>query len=442
MRMIPQVAAAVESLLGPWAEQANQVCHVVQRQRKFTAATLARTLVLGFLAKPNASDKELAEMAALCGVAVTPQAIEQRFTARLAQFAERLFRQAIRTAVGAETTLAPLLTRFTSVLVLDSTTIALPDDLRERFPGCGGSHGSGQAALKIQLQWDLRKGAWQAVSIEPGRDSDYKTPLQQAPLSAGSLRIADLGYFDTAVLEQLSQTGVFWLSRLQFGTTVFTPQGAALPVRSWLAEQPEAVVDEVVRIGTERKVPCRLLAWRVPKHVAQRRRRRLVAEARRKSGRIPSRERLAWCDWTVLVTNVPADRLSPPEAAVLYRARWQIELLFKRWKSLGLVDELTGATLVRQMAQLWLRLVAVVLEHWLVLTAGWGDARLSLVKAGQLVRRHAVLVAAALAQCDPLHHVLQTLSGAIRATARQNKRKRPSTFELLHNPSLLKYALT
>jgi hypothetical protein len=420
----------------------NQVCQVVQRQRKFTVATLARTLVLGYLAKPNASDKELAEMAALCGVEVTPQAIGQRFSARLEQFAERLFRQAIRTAVGAETTLAPLLTRFPSVLVLDSTTIALPDALRERFPGCGGSHGSGQAALKIQLQWDLRSGAWQAVSLEAGRDSDYKTPLQQAALSAGSLRIADLGYFNTAVLEQLSQTGVFWLSRLQFGTTVFTPQGARLPVRSWLAEQPEAVVDEVVRIGTERKVPCRLLAWRVPKHVARRRRRRLVAEARRKSGRIPSRERLAWCDWTVLVTNVPSDRLSLQEAAVLYRARWQIELLFKRWKSLGRVDELTGATLVRQMAQFWLRLLAVVVEHWVVLTAGWGDARLSLVKASQFVRRHAVLVAAAMAQCDPLHHVLQTLSGAIRATARQNKRKPPSTFELLHNPSLLEYALT
>ena len=442
MRMIPRIAVAVESLLGPWAEQVNQVCQVVQRQRKFTAATLARTLVLGFLAKPDASDKELAEVAALCGVEVSPQAIEQRFTPRLVQFAEALLRAAIRAVIGAETALAPLLARFASVAILDSTTIPLPDALRERFPGCGGSHGSGQAALKIQLQWDLRTGAWQAVSLEPGRDSDYKTPLQWAALPPGALRIADLGYFDTAVLEQLAQSEVFWLSRLQFSTTVFTPQGARLPVQSWLAEQPKAVIDELVRIGTERKLPCRLLAWRVPQPVAKRRRARLVTEADRKSGRIPSRERLAWCDWTVLVTNVPSHRLSPQEAAVLYRARWQIELLFKRWKSLGLVDELTGATPVRQMAQLWLRLLAVVVEHWVVLTAGWGDARLSLVKASQLVRRHAALLTTVVGHRDQLQQLLQTLSGAIRATARQNKRKRPSTFELLHNPSLLEYALT
>jgi hypothetical protein len=442
MQMIPRIAVAVERLLGPWAEQVNQVWQVVQRQRKFTAATLARTLVLGFLAKPDASDKELAETAACCGVEVTPQAIEQRFTPRLAQFAEGLLQQAVRVALGADTALAPLLARFTSVAILDSTTIALPNALRERFAGCGGSHGSGQAALKIQLQWDLRSGALETVRIEPGRDSDYKTPLQQATLSPAALRIADLGYFDTAVLERFSQSGVFWLSRLQFGTTVFTPQGTRLPLPSWLAERSEAILDEPVQIGIERKLPCRLLAWRVPHAVAQRRRRRLRSEATRKSGRTPSRERLAWCDWTVLVTNVPSHRLAPQEAAVLYRARWQIELLFKRWKSLGRVDELKGATLVRQIAQLWLRLLAVVVEHWVVLTAGWGDARLSLTKASQLVRRHAVLLTTVVGHQDQLQKVLQTISRVIRATARQNKRKRPSTFELLHNPALLDYALT
>jgi hypothetical protein len=45
-------------------------------------------------------------------------------------------------------------------------------------------------------------------------------------------------------------------------------------------------------------------------------------------GREPSAERLAWCDWTILVTNVPVELMTPEEVVVLYRARWQVELLF------------------------------------------------------------------------------------------------------------------
>jgi len=442
MRIVTRIAAVVESLLGTWAEEVNQVYPVVQRERKFTAATLARTLVLGFLSKPAATVKELAETAAICGVQVTPQAIEQRFTPRLAEFAERLFRRAIQSVVEADAVLAPLLARFTSVLILDSTIISLPDALRERFPGCGGSHGSGRAAMKIQVQCDLRSGAWQGVSIESGRDCDYKTPLQREALPAGALRITDLGYFDTSVFEDFSRHGVYWLSRLQFGISVFTPDGTPFALWPWLCGQPERVVDRAVRIGIERKVPCRILAWRVPGEVANRRRRKLIAETKRKDGRTPSRERLAWCDWTILVTNVPPELLSPSEAMVLYRARWQIELLFKRWKSLGLVAELSGPTPARQMAQLWLRLLAVVVEQWVILTAPWGDARLSLTKAAQLIRRHANLLAAAVGRRNQLQQMLQTLSLAIHTTARQNKRKRPNTFELLHDPSRLHKLLT
>jgi hypothetical protein len=326
--------------------------------------------------------------------------------------------------------------------VLDSTTLALPDELQDRFPGCGGSHGSGKAAMKIQVQWDLRKGGWQEVSIEPGRQCDSKTPLQSAKLPRGSLRITDLGYFDTAALEIFSKNAVFWLSRLLFGTSVFTTQGAPLQLLNWLSEQTQAAIDQAVHIGAERRISCRLLAWRVPEEVANRRRQKLIAEAKRKNGRVPSRERLEWCNWMVLITNVPPEKLTPQEGAVLYRARWQIELLFKRWKSLGLVSQLSGGTVARQMAQLWLRLLAATLEHWLVLTARWSDARLSLTKASQLIRRSALLLTPAIGNHRHLCQVIETIRRAICSTARQNKRKRPNTFELLNNPELIEYALT
>lgn len=442
MGIVAKVSAAVQALFGAMAEEVAKDHPVVLRHRKFTTATLAQTFILGFLAKPRASDEELAQTAALCGVEVTAQAVEQRHTMRLAEFLEALFRRATRCVVKSQATLAPLLDRFAAVLILDSTTTTLPDALRERFPGCGGSHGSGQAAMKLQVQWDLSCGALDAVAVESGRDCDYKTSLQSAPLTPGSLRITDLGYFDTAVFQRFDREGAFWLSRFQFGTSAFTPEGQRLRLLDWLGAQPGPFVDRPILMGAERKVACRLVAWRVPQEVANRRRQKLIAETRRKDGRVPSKERLAWCDWTILVTNVPAEVLTAKEVTVLYRARWQIELLFKRWKSLGLIAELSGSTVARQMVRLWSRLLAVLMQHWLLLSSVWGDSRCSLAKACEAIRRHALMVAAAIGDPAKLAVAIEELGVILHATAKRNKRKKPSTFELLNDPELLEYSLT
>jgi hypothetical protein len=442
MGIIANVSTAVQALFGTMAEEVAKDHPIVLRRRKFTTATLARTFILGFLAKPRASDEELAQTAALYGLGVTTQAIEQRHTARLAEFLEALFRRATQCVVKSQATLAPLLDRFAAVLILDSTTTTLPAALRNRFPGCGGSHGGGQAAMKLQVQWDLKRGSLDAVVIESGRDCDYKTSLQSAHLPAGSLRITDLGYFVIEVFERFNQQGVFWLSRLQFGTSVFTPEGRRLSLLDWLGEQPGPSVDRPILMGTERMVACRIVAWRVPQEVANRRRQKLIAEARRKDGRVPSKERLAWCDWTILVTNVTADLLNTREIAVLYRERWQIELLFKRWKSLGLLAELSGSTEVRQMIRLWSRLLAILMQHWVLLSSVWGNPRCSLAKACEAIRRHALMLATAVGEPTRLKAAITELGVILRATVCQNKRKRPSTFELLNDPGLLKYSLT
>jgi hypothetical protein len=144
MAIVAKVVSLVETLLGPLAEEVAREVPVVKRRRKFSAATLARTFVLGFLAKPRASDEDLARMAARCGIEVTTQAVEQRSTPAMADFLEALFRRASRLRVQADRALAPLVERFPAVLILDSTSLALPSALKDRFPGCGGSYGGGK----------------------------------------------------------------------------------------------------------------------------------------------------------------------------------------------------------------------------------------------------------------------------------------------------------
>lgn len=437
MSIVTKVAQRVQALLGPLAEEVAQTVPVVRRRRKFSPATLAQTFILGFLAKPRASDEELAQVASRCGIQVTTQSVEQRFTETMADFLEALFLRGLRERIQADRTLAPLLERFPAVYLQDSTSIVLPNELSDRFPGCGGSYGGGRAAIKLQTRHDLKTGALDAISMESGRECDQKTPLQLDVSTPGALRIADLGYFDTEVLQHLQDHENFWISRLAFGTEISTREGEPIAQIEELFSPSASLVDQEILMGKEAKIACRIVIWRVPEEVANRRRQKLLATAREKGNPPPTRKRLDWCDWAIFVTNVPAERLSPEEIGVLYGARWQIELMFKRWKSQNLIDEMTGSTVTRKMVRFWSRLLAILVQHWILQATAWGEGGCSLDKAWRAIQGSATLLASARGSLERLAAEFETLCRMFKTTARRNKRKEPGTFELFHDPSLL-----
>lgn len=299
MPIVTRVAAAVQRVFSTVAEEIGQQCQLIQRQRVFTAASLAKTLVWGFVQNPRASWQELAEVAATCGAPVSPQAIEQRFTPKLVTFLLRLCEAMTAQVVAAEPAVIPLLERFNGVFLHDSTALPVPAEYAAQWPGCGGDQGVGQAGMKVQVRLDLATGQLAAVRLEPGRDPDQKTPLQQVGFPRGALRLADLGYFCVHTLAWLHAEGVYFLSRIQSSTRVFQAEGQPLDLLGWLgAHWNGAALELPILLGSEARLPCRLLALRVPEEVAARRRQRLRENARRK-GRTPSDQSLAWCAWTV-----------------------------------------------------------------------------------------------------------------------------------------------
>lgn len=320
MGIIARVGIALQELFGNIAEAAAKTSGVIVRKRKFNAMSLARTFVLGYLLNPKASDEDLAQIAVQCGVEVTPQAIDQRHTSKMVKFLESLFRGATKVVVGSQKALAPILERFSSVTVLDSSAIGLPDSQQEEFPGCGGSYGGGAATMKLQTELDLRSGALSHIEIEPGRSPDGASGRQDVRRGPGSLRITDLGYFSLKVFAAMTAVNEYFLSRLQFPTSVALLTGEGLDLLKWLSKQPGPFIDQFVRLGKDKQFSCRLIAWRLPEDQADRRRRKLRKEMLHKYGKEPTAQRLAWCDWTILVTNVPIEMMTPKEAAILYRA--------------------------------------------------------------------------------------------------------------------------
>jgi hypothetical protein len=229
---------------------------------------------------------------------------------------------------------------------------------------------------------------------------------------------------------------VYFLSRCKVGTTVRTAGGPRGDVGRWLAAQDQPVVDEPVWLGTRARVWCRLIAVRVPPPVAAERRRKMHADAQRE-GQVVSAARLAFADWTVLVTNVPRARLSVREAVVLARVRWQIELVFKRWKDGGRVDAWRSAKPWRILCEVYAKLIGQVVQHWLLLIGCWDLPARSLAKAGAVVRAEVPALVRTLAQggrglgaLRQLARLLQALPGVTR------RRQRPALHQLLADPTL------
>ncbi len=195
--------------------------------------------------------------------------------------------------------------------------------------------------------------------------------------------------------------------------------------------------DMQVFLGTRISLPSRLMAVRVPPEVAKERRRRLRLEARRK-GKTVSPASLTLADWTVYATNVPKKMLSIQEALALGRARWQVELLFKLWKSQGQVDSWRSEKPWRILCEVYAKLLAMLVQHWITLAACWCYPDRSLTKAFQTIRSFAITIASAMAGFGSLPRLLQHVSACLAVACRLNpRRKRPNTCQILAQPLLL-----
>lgn len=271
----------------------------------------------------------------------------------------------------------PLLSRFTGVFIQDSTRIALPRTLAHMWRGSGNQHTPQGSCtqLKLSVRLDLCSGAMQSPFPDSGLTSDRSTLLQDAPIPAGSLRIGDLGYFDLDVLQTIGADGGFWLNRFQSTTVLFDSHGQRLDLVHFLAAVADDTLEIPILLGARHKVACRLLGQRVPQEVADQRRRRLRAEAKRR-GRAVNALVLALAAWTLLVTNVPSELLTVREALVLARARWQIECLWKLWKSHGKIGSWRSAKGGAILCELYAKAIAMVVQHWLF---WWGVGHMQTV---------------------------------------------------------------
>lgn len=436
MATITQVAEIFQKVFGEQIEMLARESGFIKRQVTVTGSGFAQALVMAFQSKRSASYSEISQSASSLGMPMSAQGMEQRLTENSAQFMKSVLELAVKEKVNGIAQCAfPVFEKFNGVHLRDSSTIGLPATLKEIWKGSGNASGE-SAALKIQVSWEYSQGALDGIFLQDGFCQDKTSPYQTMELPAGALHIGDLGYFSLEKLAADSEKDVFWITRWKFKTTIQDETEQLLDLAEFLFTQTQSQLDLPVQVGAKQQLSCRLLASRVPQEIADQRRQR-IKENYRKNGRQPSEKLLRLAEWTIVLTNVPATRLSLKEALLLLKVRWQIEILFKLWKEYLAIDEWNSQNPWRILTEIYAKLLTALLFHWTTLFDFWSYPDRSLFKAVMLFQKYITILLFNLDNMNGLIATLQRLSDCYTKSCRIGKHtNRTCTYQMLLDPSL------
>ena len=130
---ITRVADVMQTVLEEVPQAQARATGFVKRQRKLTAAVFVKALIFGWLSNPRASLDELARVTAMLGVSIQPQSLEERFTPEAAELLRRVLEASLQAVITADPVAIAVLDRFTEVIVLDSSTVSLPEPFRGQW---------------------------------------------------------------------------------------------------------------------------------------------------------------------------------------------------------------------------------------------------------------------------------------------------------------------
>jgi hypothetical protein len=200
--------------------------------------------------------------------------------------------------------------------------------------------------------------------------SDVKTgeSLRHFALGPGEIGMADRGYCHPQAVAETVHAGAHLVLRLNpHNMPLYEPDGSTVDLVAVLKRQaPRRVLCTVPGwVGpAEQRVAGWVHAYRLPPEKANQAR-AACRKRNRKKGKTPQAATLYVAGWVLVWTSVPPEVLSADTVMSLYRARWQVELAIKRWKSLLDADALR-ARYQSPLADLWLHgtlLYALMLER-------------------------------------------------------------------------------
>ena len=306
----------------------------VLRKGKLNPAVFLWVLALGFASgKTRCVSSLRCEYELASGVAIAPSSFYERFTPALVRFLKMVIKHLLQAVIGQAAPLAGTLSHFSDLMIADATVLRLYELLAPKFPGVRTNHS--KAAAKLHVVMSATGANSHTVAITSGRKHEVKK-LKIGPWVRFKLLLLDLGYFSFQLFDRIDRNDGFFISRLKTNadpliTKDFRPcRGRSIKVvgqrlRDVLPGLKRKTLDVEVEVDFKRRRYS-------GKQTVKAKKFRLIAVWNSDAGK-----------YHLYITNVPVEKLTAEDVALAYTARWEIELLFKAWKSQFRLDDLPSA---------------------------------------------------------------------------------------------------
>lgn len=269
-------------------------------------------------------------------IGVSKQGMDKKFNDRTLSFLKALIEKQLGMELDQQIE-AGWLSSFNRVRVKDGTRFDLPESYKEYLPGSGGS--ASKAGACIQFEYDLKSGHIIDLTLTPANRPDVRAAEEVIDtLEEGDLVIRDLGYYAFPSFINIASKGAFFISRLNTQTVVYEEKKGKYQRLDFkmlyygMKRHHISRLTKDVFIGREAKLPVRLMIELMPEEVHEQRMRKTY-KIHQKKGYQTSEKHKFMSRFNLFITNVPHGMLPDEVVPILYRIRWQIELIFKIWKS-------------------------------------------------------------------------------------------------------------
>ena len=325
----------------------------------------------------NAKEVSLNDMVGILrdnfNVKMTKQSLDERFNSYSVSLMRNCFEQIFEQILPTSKPLAEIPSGFKRVILRDATSFQLPAHLSSFYQGNGGD--TTGSVIKIQQEYDLLSGKILRLDLRNGIENDAEWVNQKGlDVCADDLHLMDLGYYKLETLKNIDQQGGYFVSRYKTNTSLFTKNVFGnFEVLDWedtLSLVSGDAFEQEVWLGTDKqKFKVRLHLQRIPLQAAEKRlkkhdrKQKNISSKQRKYQNTALKKELA--HFNIFITNASVERLKAAQIYEFYRLRWQIELLFKIWKSLFEIDKIGQISIYRFECYLYGKLIAILLGGYI-----------------------------------------------------------------------------
>lgn len=298
------------------------------------------------------------------------QSLNERFNEKAVDFLTKILQRLLQEQlVLAKSKLS--FQKIQRLLIKDSVCFQIDSSLAEHYRGSGGN--GSKAAIRIQFEYCALSGIITDLSLHAFNHQDaVDSKVTTHRIEKNDLIVRDLAYMSLPVLKSTIENQAYFLCRANVNVKIYekTQNGFIelnfAKIQRHIKEHNLPFWEKKVYLGAKDKLLVRLVIQPVSDSEANRRIRRARAYNKKSGGGEPTKEYKSRAALNLFITNATDDILSTKLVVLGYQIRWQIELVFKVWKSLCNIDKVKKVKLERLQCYIYAKFIFIVFNWQLI----------------------------------------------------------------------------